>query len=46
MAQDRTHVSFLDLLRWLLPTAVVVLGVILFFLYHSAAPAIGIGVGQ
>lgn len=43
MAQEREHVSFIDLLRWFLPVAVVVLGVVLFFLYHRAAPALGVG---
>jgi hypothetical protein len=43
MAQERETVSFVDLLRWLLPLAVVVLGVVLFFLYHGAAPALGAG---
>lgn len=43
MAQEREHVSFIDLLRWFLPVAVVVLGVVLFFLYYHAAPALGVG---
>lgn len=43
MAQERESVSVIDLLRWLLPIAVVVLGVVLFFLYHGAAPALGVG---
>lgn len=46
MPEERNHVTFLDLARWLLPVAVVVLGIILFFMYHGAAPAIGLGGGQ
>ncbi|HET7024556.1 MAG TPA: hypothetical protein VFI39_05070 [Gemmatimonadales bacterium] len=46
MADERTHVTFLDLARWLLPVAVVVLGLVLFLMYHAAAPALGLGAGQ
>ena len=46
MADERTHVTLLDLARWLLPVAVVVLGVVLFLMYHGAAPALGLGAGQ
>jgi hypothetical protein len=45
MPEERTHVNFLDLVRWLLPVAVIVLGIILFFMYHAAAPAMGMGAG-
>ncbi|MGH7590575.1 MAG: hypothetical protein ACREL2_03985 [Gemmatimonadales bacterium] len=46
MSEERTHVTVLDLARWLLPVAVVVLGIVLFLMYHAAAPALGIGAGQ
>lgn len=45
MADERSEISPFDLLRWLLPVAVVVLGIVLFFMYHAAAPAMGMGAG-
>jgi hypothetical protein len=44
MSDERQHATFLELVRWALPTAVVLLGVIAYFLYVSSAPAIGAGV--
>ena len=40
MTEERTHVTLFEFVRWLVPTALVLLGVILFFLYVNAAPAI------
>ncbi|MGH7532080.1 MAG: hypothetical protein ACREL4_02205 [Gemmatimonadales bacterium] len=46
MSEERTHVTFIDLARWLLPVAVVVLGIVLFLMYHAAGSALGLGAGQ
>ena len=40
MTDERTHVTLFEFVRWLVPTVVVLLGVILFFMYAGAAPAI------
>lgn len=40
MADERTHVTLFEFVRWLVPTLLVLLGVVFFFLYTSAAPAI------
>lgn len=40
MTDERTHVTLFEFARWLVPTLVVLLGVVLFFLYANAAPAI------
>ena len=40
MTEERTHVSLFEFVRWLVPTALVLVGVICFFLYANAAPAI------
>ena len=40
MTDERTHVTLFEFVRWLMPTLVVLLGVVFFFLYASAAPAI------
>jgi hypothetical protein len=45
MHEERTHITSLELARWLLPIAMVVLGVVLFFLYHRAAPPVLTGGG-
>ena len=39
MSDEREFVTFFDLVRWALPTALVLLGVIFFFLHPDAAPA-------
>ncbi|MGB7211954.1 MAG: hypothetical protein WBC97_04945 [Gemmatimonadales bacterium] len=46
MTDERTHVTFFDLLRWLLPVAVVVLGIVLFLMYHASGSAMGMVAGQ
>ncbi|HEU4570102.1 MAG TPA: hypothetical protein VFS07_05975 [Gemmatimonadales bacterium] len=43
MSEERAYVTLFELARWLLPTLLVVLGVVLFFVYHGAAPALGGG---
>ena len=43
MPDERQHATLFELLRWGLPTALVLLGVVLYFLYVDAAPAIGAG---
>ncbi len=40
MTDERTHVTLFEFVRWLVPTLVVLLGMVLFFLYANAAPAI------
>lgn len=40
MTDERTHVTLFEFVRWLVPTALVLLGVIFFFAYVHAAPAI------
>ncbi len=40
MSDEREFVTFFDLVRWSLPTVLVLLGVILFFLHPDAAPAL------
>jgi hypothetical protein len=40
MTDERTHVTLFEFVRWLVPTALVFLGVIFFFAYVHAAPAI------
>ena len=44
MSDERQHVTLFELLRWALPTALVLLGVLAYFIYVDAAPAIGAGV--
>ena len=41
MSDERDYVTLFELVRWLLPSAVVVLGLVLFFMYSDAAAAIG-----
>ncbi|MEO6068646.1 MAG: hypothetical protein ABJB33_00850 [Gemmatimonadota bacterium] len=41
MSDEREYVTFFDLVRWSLPTAIVALGVVFYFLYADAAAAIG-----
>jgi len=43
MSDERQHATFFELLRWALPTLLVLLGVIAYFIYVDAAPAIGAG---
>ncbi|HET7041404.1 MAG TPA: hypothetical protein VFI13_05280 [Gemmatimonadales bacterium] len=40
MTDERTHVTLFEFARWLVPTALVLLGVVFFLLYADAAPAI------
>jgi hypothetical protein len=40
MSDEREFVTLFDLIRWGLPTALVLLGLIFFFLHPDAAPAI------
>lgn len=44
MSDEREHVTFFDLVRWSIPTALVLAGVVLYFLYSAAASAIGAAV--
>ncbi len=44
MSDEREYVTFFEFTRWLLPSAVVVLGVVLFFLYADLAVAVGTAV--
>lgn len=44
MSDEREYVTLFELVRWLLPSAVVVLGLVLFFLYSDAAVAVGTAV--
>ena len=41
MTDERQHATLFELLRWAVPTAPVVLGVVFYFLYVDAAPALG-----
>lgn len=43
MADERQHATLFELLRWALPTALVLLGLVFYFLYLDAAPTIGAG---
>ncbi len=40
MSDEREFVTFFDLVRWSLPTALVLLGVFFYFLHPDAAPAV------
>ena len=40
MPDERTHITLFEFVRWLVPTLLVLVGVVLFFLYVNAAPAI------
>jgi hypothetical protein len=40
MSDERTHVTPFEFARWLVPSLLVLLGVVCFFIYASAAPAI------
>ena len=44
MSDERQHATFFELLRWALPTLLVLLGVIAYFIDVDAAPAISAGV--
>ncbi len=44
MSDEREFVTFWDLVRWSLPTALVLLGLMFFFLHPDAAPAIAAAV--
>ena len=47
MTDERTHVTLFEFVRWMVPTLLVLLGVVFFFLYASAAPAIiSVSLGQ
>ena len=46
MSEERDYVTLFELTRWLLPSAVVALGLVLFFLYADAAVAVGTAVTQ
>lgn len=46
MSDEREYVTFFELTRWLLPSAVVALGLVLFFLYADSAVAVGAAVTQ
>jgi hypothetical protein len=41
MSDERDYVTLFELVRWLLPSAAVALGLVLFFLYADAAVAVG-----
>lgn len=43
MSDERDYVTTFELVRWLVPSALVVVGVIFFLLYSNAAPAITSG---
>ncbi len=43
MSDERQHATLFELIRWGLPTALVLVGVILYFIYVDAAPALGAG---
>lgn len=43
MSDEREYVSTFELVRWLVPSVLVVVGVIFFILYSNAAPAITSG---
>jgi len=46
MSDERDYVTLFELARWLLPSAVVALGVVLFFLNAGAAVAVATAVTQ
>ena len=46
MSEEREYITLFELVRWLLPSAVVALGLVLFFLYADAALAVGSAVTQ
>ena len=46
MSEERDYITLFELVRWLLPSAVVALGLVLFFLYAGAAVAVGTVVAQ
>jgi hypothetical protein len=41
MSDEREYVTLFEFTRWLLPSAVVVLGVVLYFMYPEMAAAVG-----
>lgn len=41
MSDEREHVTLFELVRWSLPTILVLLGVVFFLLYADSAAAIG-----
>lgn len=43
MSDEREYISTFELVRWLVPSVLVVVGVIFFILYSNAAPAITSG---
>ena len=45
MSDEREYVTLFEFTRWLLPSAVVVLGVVLYFMYPEMAAAVGAVVG-
>jgi len=46
MSEEREYITLFELARWLLPSAVVALGLVLYFLYADAAVAVGTAVVQ
>jgi hypothetical protein len=45
MSDEREYVTLFEFTRWLLPSAVVLLGVVLYFLYPEMAAAVGASLG-
>jgi hypothetical protein len=45
MSDEREYVTLFEFTRWLLPSAAVILGVVLYFLYPEMAAAVGTTVG-
>jgi|GEM_PF-4596184 len=45
MSDEREYVTLFEFTRWLLPSAVVILGVVLYFMYPEMAAAVGAVVG-
>ena len=41
MSDEREHVTFFEVVRWSLPSVLVLLGVVFYLIYADAAPAIG-----
>ena len=40
MTDERTHVTLFEFVRWMVPSFLVLLGVVFFLMYVNAAPAI------
>lgn len=41
MSEERDYVTPFEFARWIVPSLLVLVGVVFFFLYHDAAPAMG-----